>query len=151
MSDEHKHPETPASAAPGHEEEPKYETQEVLRPRVMVGFFLTLIIIVVAALVVSAFLEKYFMAKAGPPRPLVPAVGSQAPPQPQIQPDPAADMRALDLTQKAVLDSYGWANQEKTAARIPIQRAMEILAEKGLPYGKPSPTTSAPQQDKANR
>ncbi|MCB0116804.1 MAG: hypothetical protein R2873_26970 [Caldilineaceae bacterium] len=35
--------------------------------------------------------------------------------------------------QKEQLDSYGWVNQDEGVARIPVSKAMELVAEQGLP------------------
>jgi hypothetical protein len=34
------------------------------------------------------------------------------------------------------LQSYGWIDQQKGVVRIPIERAMELTAERGLPVRK---------------
>ena len=39
----------------------------------------------------------------------------------------------------AILDSYGWVDPDKGIVRIPIDQAIDIVAQKGLP-SKPSPT-----------
>ena len=56
-----------------------------------------------------------------------------APPAPVLQPDPAGETRAVVEAAKARLGSYGWNDAEKKSAHIPIERAMAILAERGLP------------------
>ena len=35
--------------------------------------------------------------------------------------------------QQELLESYGWTDDAKTKARIPVDRAISILAERGLP------------------
>ena len=39
----------------------------------------------------------------------------------------------LTEEEKAVLESYAWVDRSAGLARIPIDRAMEIAASKGLP------------------
>lgn len=56
-----------------------------------------------------------------------------APPGPTLQEDPARETREIIGAAKARLNSYGWNDAEKTSAHIPIERAMAILAERGLP------------------
>jgi len=51
----------------------------------------------------------------------------------KLQQDPARDMAAYREAEHKALDSYGWADRKQGVATIPIGRAMEILAEKGLP------------------
>lgn len=55
------------------------------------------------------------------------------PPGPVLQPDPAGETRAIFEAAAARLGSYGWNDAEKKSAHIPIERAMAILAERGLP------------------
>jgi hypothetical protein len=38
-------------------------------------------------------------------------------------------LRDLRAQEEAVLNSYGWVDPEKKVARIPIERAMELLAQ----------------------
>jgi hypothetical protein len=54
-------------------------------------------------------------------------------PGPLLQNDPAAETRAILESAAARLGSYGWNDEAKTSAHIPIDRAMAILAERGLP------------------
>ncbi|HEU4387604.1 MAG TPA: hypothetical protein VFV34_07390, partial [Blastocatellia bacterium] len=46
---------------------------------------------------------------------------------------PQADMKDLRQSQEALLSSYGWVDQQAGIARIPIERAKELLLQKGLP------------------
>jgi hypothetical protein len=63
----------------------------------------------------------------------------QAPPGPNLlailpgtHGEPAAlkDFRARE---EAILNTYGWADQNAGTVRIPIQRAKDLLLERGLP------------------
>ncbi|MBX6741121.1 MAG: hypothetical protein IRY87_03620 [Acetobacteraceae bacterium] len=55
---------------------------------------------------------------------------SQFPP-PGLQSNPPGDLRAFRARQQAELESYGWADREHGLVRIPIQRAMQIIAGRG--------------------
>lgn len=57
----------------------------------------------------------------------------QLPPGPRLQVDPSADWQQLRATDEAVLNSYGWVDQPGGAVRIPVDRAMDLLAQRGLP------------------
>jgi hypothetical protein len=50
------------------------------------------------------------------------------PPQPRLQPDPAADIAAERALQRSRLDGYMWMDEAHTVARIPIKRAMALVA-----------------------
>ena len=43
--------------------------------------------------------------------------------------------------EEAALNSYGWVDKDAGIVKIPVDRAMEILAKKGLPARKQRETT----------
>jgi hypothetical protein len=54
-------------------------------------------------------------------------------PSPRLQIDPEHDLAALRDTEGGRLSSYGWINREQKAVRMPIERAMSVTLERGLP------------------
>ena len=63
------------------------------------------------------------------------AVGQQdvLPPEPRLQITPQQDMRALHEAQRGRLQGHEWINRDAGVARIPIEDAMRIVVERGLP------------------
>ena len=63
------------------------------------------------------------------------AAGQQdrLPPSPRFQENPQLELQQLREKQKALLDGYGWVNKEAGVARIPIEEAMKLVVERGLP------------------
>jgi hypothetical protein len=63
------------------------------------------------------------------------AAGQQdrLPPAPRLQQNPQEELHDLRARQKALLEGYSWANKEAGIARIPIEDAMAIVVERGLP------------------
>jgi hypothetical protein len=55
------------------------------------------------------------------------------PPLPRLQSDPHVALVPFLRAQDSVLASYGWVNKDSGIARIPIQRAMELIVKSGLP------------------
>lgn len=53
--------------------------------------------------------------------------------QPLLQAAPAQDLQEFQAAEEAQLNSYGWIDHEAGLVRIPIQRAMQLLVERGLP------------------
>jgi hypothetical protein len=49
-------------------------------------------------------------------------------PFPREQPNPLADLTALRAREDAELNGYGWINKTTGVVRIPIERAIDILA-----------------------
>lgn len=65
-------------------------------------------------------------------------------PQPNLQvDDDRGQMTALISRQTEQLDSYGWVNRSNGVIHIPIERAMDLLLERGLP----ARTNGHPQTD----
>ena len=54
-------------------------------------------------------------------------------PAPQLQTDPTVDLEKFQAAQRERLNSYGWVDQQKGVVRIPIERAMDLIAQRGLP------------------
>jgi hypothetical protein len=50
------------------------------------------------------------------------------PPEPRLQRDPAKDLAAERRREQAWLDGYAWVDRDAGIARIPIGRALDILA-----------------------
>ena len=71
-------------------------------------------------LLVYAWARPVLTAGTSPTRPI--------PPPPRLQADPAADIAAERALQRARLDRYAWLDGAHTVARIPIERAMALLA-----------------------
>jgi hypothetical protein len=52
-------------------------------------------------------------------------------PEPRLQPDPTADMRAFYADEMRRLTSAGWTDASHRAAHIPIEQAMSDVAREG--------------------
>lgn len=55
------------------------------------------------------------------------------PPEPRLQVDEPATWARELARQKASISGYEWIDQNAGAVRIPVERAMELLAQRGLP------------------
>lgn len=64
-----------------------------------------------------------------------PALSSNAPP---LAVTPQATLQKSREGQARIARTYGWADRARGEVRVPIDRAIEILLQKGLP-GWPSP------------
>jgi hypothetical protein len=63
----------------------------------------------------------------------LPVTSSKEFPEPRLQIKGAVDLANLRAAEEANLDSYGWIDQNSGTVRIPIDRAMQLLLERGLP------------------
>ena len=52
---------------------------------------------------------------------------------PRLLVNQALDMQKLRESEESQLASYGWIDREHSVVHIPIDRAIELLAERGLP------------------
>lgn len=70
-----------------------------------------------------------------PPHPLPFGVGTGLSERnvPMLQTDPHADLQAYRAEKENWLDSYGWVDRSAGIAHIPIEEAMRIVAEHGVP------------------
>ncbi|MCG6920696.1 MAG: hypothetical protein LJF15_06400 [Acidobacteria bacterium] len=55
------------------------------------------------------------------------------PPAPRLQTLPERDLAEFRAQEDAILGSYAWVEKDRGVVRIPIDRAMRIVAERGLP------------------
>jgi len=94
-----------------------------------------LAVVVVAAAALMYWLASGLRASGerhDPPRPvLVEAQVQQPPPEPRLQEDPEEELAALRAEEDALLDGYAWVDEAAGIARIPVARAIEILAADG--------------------
>jgi hypothetical protein len=58
---------------------------------------------------------------------------SELPPEPRLQETPALDLERFRAKEDETLSTYGWVDRQAGVVRIPIERAMEIVAREGLP------------------
>jgi hypothetical protein len=55
------------------------------------------------------------------------------PPPPRLQENPGVDLREFRRREDEILRTYGWVDRNHGVLRIPIDRAMKLIAERGLP------------------
>ena len=112
----------------------------------LVKFSIGLFLLIVVALVGMQWMFNYFRntQQLGPPA--SPFAESQAsPPGPRLQVDPAQDLKQLRQGEDDKLNSYGWVDQKAAIARIPVDRAMDLLIQKGLPVRAENPAKPSGQ------
>lgn len=90
-----------------------------------------------AVALVCAFLNWFFALLEGraerhDPR-LSPLVGSQSPPPPRLQQNPANDLASMRAAEDRALTGYRWIDKERGVVQLPVDRAMDLLLEEGLP------------------
>jgi hypothetical protein len=66
------------------------------------------------------------------PPPLAEARQPALPPGPRLQASPERELERYRARENARLSSYGWKNEAAGTVRIPVRRAMEVVAERGI-------------------
>jgi len=66
---------------------------------------------------------------------------TQSFPTPRVQSDDGnQDVADLHAREDLLLSNYTWVDESKGTVRIPIERAMELIAQRGLPVAQPAQT-----------
>lgn len=106
-------------------------------------FTVGLTVVVVIVFVAIAFLTNRFnqaqdrLAEQRPP--LFVLDDDELYPGPRLQEKPSRDMEIMRREVDDRLGSYGWVDRETGVAHIPIDRALSIVAEQGLPTRSSGP------------
>jgi hypothetical protein len=100
------------------------------------GLWLTISMFISLGIVTGAF--YFFEAKGTTANALAQqyplAVGQhKEPPTPHLQNQPFKDIYTLRQEEAGKLSSYGWVDKDGGIARLPIDRAMDVMLEKGFP------------------
>jgi len=115
---------------------PGYETRDA-SARGLSSFIAYLGLLIVFALLLCWGLLRYVSSRQARPALASPFAGKvQTPPVPRLQVNPRQDWLNFRAKQLRSLESYGWENRDTQTVRIPIERAMDLLLEKGLPVAK---------------
>lgn len=61
-------------------------------------------------------------------------------PQPRLEESERNQLRNVTESQDSQLEGYDWVDKNKGVVRIPIERAMDLIAERGLPVRPESAT-----------
>ena len=105
--------------------------------RAILGFGAGLIVVAAVVHLLIYVLFGYFNSRDGvqPPAeyPLAAAQGQREPPEPRLQTNPRQDLADLRAKEDELLDSYGWVDKNAGVVRIPIDTAMKLTLERGLP------------------
>ena len=145
-------------------DEVAYERED-LNPRGIFAFLgglgLVLVLVYFAVKGMYGYLDAYQKQHQPPLNPLVSQTENDSRkvsnadiarfPQPRLETNERLEINDFRLQEEKTLNSYGWIDQKAGIARIPIDRAMQLLAQRGLPTRPqagavpPSPVNTARQ------
>jgi hypothetical protein len=139
-----------AGALPEHDTV-AFETRDV-KARTIYVYLTVLAIAVILSYVVCVFIlratTKFAAESDTPPPPVRQELGKDyltMPPEPRLQgvpghrTDPQYDLREKMLEDTEANEKAGWIDQNSGIAQIPVEDAMRIIAEKGLPAASTPP------------
>ena len=126
------------SRSPGGQPRRSHETSDAdVRNLIIFGVGLSLL--VVAGLLLSGAVFHYFVGHQGLGPPASPFEDVRMlPPEPRLQVSAPKDLAQYQGAQREILNSYGWVDEKAGIVRIPVDRAMHILLQKGLPVRSPT-------------
>jgi len=121
----------------GHEHQPgiHHETSDVnVRPLAWLGVGLAVLIVIsiVAMKGVFVYLDRQQARSDVAPSPIM-TQRPQQPPEPRLQTTPVPNRKLIVEQENKRLTAYGWVDQKSGVVRIPVDQAMKLLAERGLP------------------
>jgi hypothetical protein len=110
--------------------------------RAILGFGAGLFVAAVAIHLMVWLLFFYFSGReemrAVADYPLAAGQAARVPPEPRLQINPREDLRALRAREEEILNGYGWVDKTAGVVRIPIDEAMKLTLQRGLPARAPS-------------
>ena len=115
-----------------------YEPENLDTKPVLIGA-LALGLLVVLSMVLCAWFFGALEGLAGERDEILsPLIAERVlPPHPQLQVNPNLDVANLRNRENFLLNGYSWVDKNSGLARIPIGRAIDIVAKEGLPTAPP--------------
>ena len=65
-------------------------------------------------------------------------------PNPKLEEDERGQLNGIRSNEEKMLYSYGWVDEKAGTVHIPIERAMELLVQRGLPVRSQSAASESP-------
>jgi hypothetical protein len=111
-----------------------FEPRDVSAPGLLYFLVIVGVFLVITSLAIIGLFAHY--RKTDQPRAVVQPLFGNArplPPPPRLQAAPGYDIQQYHDTENKFLNSSAWIDQNNGVARIPIDRAMALLLQQGLP------------------
>jgi len=96
------------------------------------GLIVSTVIISFAVWVLFKYFDAREAQRVAPEYPLA-ATEQRQPPEPRLQTNPREDLQQLRAEEEQILASYGWVDRNAGVVRIPIDEAMKLTVQRGLP------------------
>jgi hypothetical protein len=109
-----------------------------LRPGYVAFFGIGLFVVLVISAAIASLIIHYKTVQHTRQDTPIPRLAGEreAMPDRRLQIDAPNELRQLRAAEETALNGYGWVDKDAGIVKIPVDRAMEILAKKGLPARK---------------
>jgi hypothetical protein len=98
-----------------------------------VGLTVAVTVIMFLVWLLFQFYASREAQKTTPEYPLAVQQENRLPPEPRLQTNPRQDLSDLRAQEDQILRSYGWVDRNANVVRIPIEQAMKLTLDRGLP------------------
>jgi hypothetical protein len=119
-------------------EDVRFEPKDVSHNNVILTGAIFLIILWAIVGLLSFYFSylAHYREEVSPPAIPYEQGAQKLPPEPRIQASPTADLQTLLAKENDVLTHYRWIDRSKGVVGIPIDRAIELIAQRGIPPQK---------------
>jgi hypothetical protein len=134
------------AAPPGPSIDRRYEVRDAT-VWVLVVFGFALCLMLAFTLLGSGLLVSFLAHRDSRTLP-VPTVetGAERPPEPRLQTDPGRDLGDMRRAEDSLLGSYTWIDRQTGTVRIPIDRAMDLVAARLGAQSRPTGSSGRTQE-----
>jgi hypothetical protein len=123
----------------GPEQSRRYEDSNV-SVKQLFAFAMGIVAMVMVGVLSSAFVFRFFVRHTPMGPSASPFDDSRAmPPDLRLQTSAPLDLKRYRADQNKILTGYGWVDPQAGVVRIPVERAMDLLLQKGYPVRGDSP------------
>jgi hypothetical protein len=122
--------------------------------KAVLGFGIGLAVVTIVAHLLMLWMwtaEVAHVDASNPPRmfPLAVLDDSRQPPEPRLQTDPKQDLKDLRAAEEVVLRGYSWVDRNQKIVRIPVEDAIKLTLQRGLPSRPQAGAAQAPNSPSA--
>ena len=97
------------------------------------GLIVSAVLIHLLVYVLFRYFDVREAQRVTPQYPLAIAQENRVPPEPRLQTNPRQDLADLRAKEDELLNSYGWVDRNAGIVRIPIDEAIRLTLQRGLP------------------
>ena len=97
------------------------------------GLAAALVAVSLVVWLLFVYMDRREASQTAPAYPLAGGQEMRLPPEPRLQTNPREDLRVFKAHEDDLLSHYQWADKQAGVVRIPIDEAMKLTVQRGLP------------------